>query len=135
MPKVASLHGMWKGTGREELVVDGKLIVDTFQIHEIVTRNAFGVSSPSDERHSYHSDQAAGAANSGLWIKASYSNHLCLFNAIRRSIGDLLVVHAARPIRKGEELNIAYSGDVAAYDERQHEMKMVWGFRCSCALC
>lgn len=102
-------------------------VVDTFQVHNIVQRNAFGLIPESD-------DEDVSNATTGMWARASYMNHSCLANSIKDFAGDLIVVRAARHIRTGEEITHAYdeNGD---YDARQAALQRTWGFICTCKLC
>ncbi len=43
--------------------------------------------------------------------------------------------HAARDIRAGEELTIAYIDPLAARAARQAQLRGAWGFACGCAQC
>ncbi|XP_057777201.1 methyltransferase FGSG_00040 [Salvia miltiorrhiza] len=70
----------------------------------------------------------------GLWILASFINHSCDPNVRRLHVGDHMVVHAARDVKAGEELTLAYF-DVLAPREKRREMADNWGFVCRCKRC
>ncbi|KAL1569917.1 methyltransferase [Salvia divinorum] len=70
----------------------------------------------------------------GLWILASFINHSCDPNVRRVHVGDYMVVHAARDVKAGEELTLAYF-DVLAPREKRREMADNWGFVCGCKRC
>ncbi|KAI0063076.1 SET domain-containing protein [Artomyces pyxidatus] len=44
-------------------------------------------------------------------------------------------VRANRPIKKGEEVTIAYTNIYQPYDERQRSLKTSWRFSCACVVC
>jgi hypothetical protein len=116
---VMDLFGDWEGGegGGVDRTADGP-VVDAFQVHDIVARNAFGM----------------GEVGAGLWVRAAYINHSCIPSAEREFIGDLMVLRATRDIATGEEILHGYdqSGD---YDARQQALLTTWGFECLCALC
>jgi hypothetical protein len=88
------LHGDLNVLGNDVAEIDGVSVVDTYQVHDIVARNAFQLGGP-EERESFCS---------GVYIRSSYINHSCVPNASRDTVGDLLLVHAIKSIAKGEEV-------------------------------
>lgn len=137
--KFVALHGDHEGVGKTNVFADGKPVVDTFQILDIVAKNSFGCSIPSDRQANEafgfaKSGNTAGCGDCGVWCHASYMNHSCLANSNRVFIGDLLLLRAERPIAAGEEITLAYCG---VPDDMERTAKMIepWGFQCSCALC
>lgn len=70
----------------------------------------------------------------GLWILASFINHSCDPNVRRVHVGDHVIVHAARDLKAGEELTLAYF-DVLTPREKRREMADNWGFVCGCKRC
>lgn len=73
--ELADLSGVWSGIGKQQCIVDGRNIVDTFQIQDIVSRNGFGL--PSSSMNGDDSGNAL-AHSGGIWIRPSYINHSCL---------------------------------------------------------
>lgn len=128
-PKVLALDsGAYSGLGGSGAVLTAEgPIVDTFQLHNIVQRNAFGLG-PQTE------DEDVSNATTGLWAYASYLNHSCVANSVKDFAGDLIVLRASRAIRAGEEITHTYdeSGD---YDARAASLQRTWGFACKCKLC
>ncbi|KAK4149167.1 SET domain-containing protein [Chaetomidium leptoderma] len=126
---VMGLFGDWQGgggEGRDDVFgTDDGPVVDVFRVHDIVSRNAFGVGGK---------DGGGGGQSAGLWIRAAYINHSCIPNTEREFIGDLMVVRATKRIAAGEEIVHSYdeSGD---YKTRQQALMTTWGFECGCALC
>ena len=54
---------------------------------------------------------------------------------MKESVGDLMVLRAARPISAGEEITHSYDAS-SDYDVRGAAALMnTWGFKCTCALC
>lgn len=130
--KVMDLYGDYQGLGKQLIVRDSHPIIDTFQIHDIVARNAFATGpaySGDDIR-----DVEDRHESTGLWITASYLNHSCVPNAKRDLLGDLMVLRATRSIDAREEITHSYyeSSDIEA---RSAALMKTWGFTCDCALC
>ncbi|OAA60161.1 TPR domain protein [Cordyceps fumosorosea ARSEF 2679] len=126
--KILSLDsGAYHGVGAAGASTAEGPVVDAFQVHHVVQRNAFGLGPQSD-------DEDVTNATTGLWARASRLNHACAANSVKDFAGDLLVLRAARMIRAGEEITHTYdeNGD---HDARQAALQKTWGFRCGCALC
>jgi tetratricopeptide (TPR) repeat protein len=120
------LYGDHNVLGNEIAENDGVSVVDAYQVHDIVARNAFGLGDPH-RKQDY---------SSGIYIRSSYINHSCVPNSRRDTIGDLLLLHATRPIAMGEEISICYLGDeLESYASRKESTKYMWNFQCECALC
>ncbi|KAK7432934.1 hypothetical protein QQZ08_000405 [Neonectria magnoliae] len=125
--KVLDLFGDYTGLGPKLLERDGIPIIDTFQIHDIIQRNAFGTG-PQTE------DEDVSNASTGLWIRASYINHSCVPNTKKDYIGDLMILRATRRIPAGDEITHAYD-ESSDYDARATALHKTWGFKCRCPLC
>jgi tetratricopeptide (TPR) repeat protein len=130
--KVMDLYGDYRGLGKQLIMGDSGPVIDAFQVHDIVARNAFGTGLESSGGHSR--EENAINASTGLWILASYINHSCIPNAKREYLGDLMVLHATRPIGAGEEIMHSYD-ECSDYDVRTAALMNTWGFTCTCALC
>jgi tetratricopeptide (TPR) repeat protein len=76
---------------------------------------------------------------SGLWIFPSYFNHSCVSNSIKIFLGDLLIIHALKDIKKDEEITIRYSPsgytNLINYAERSDITSRLYNFKCDCQLC
>ncbi|RIA92348.1 hypothetical protein C1645_765374 [Glomus cerebriforme] len=71
----------------------------------------------------------------GLWILPSYFNHSCVDKNVKLFfLGDLLFIRSLRPISKGEELIISYTGCSSNYEIRSRYLQSV-GIDCQCRLC
>lgn len=128
--KVMDLYGDYRGIDKQVTIPD--VVVDTFQVHDIVSRNAFGPGSVSSRPQ--HQEEGSSNSSAGLWVLASYANHSCVPNAEKESIGDLMVLRATRPISAGDEITHSY--DVSSnYDSRVGTLMNTWGFICDCSLC
>ncbi|KAF2219349.1 hypothetical protein BDZ85DRAFT_206315 [Elsinoe ampelina] len=127
-PKVLGLYSSYPGLGPDPVSDErGELVVDAFQIADIVGKNAFAsttsLSALEDPR----------TAATGLWTIASHANHSCLSNVKREMLGDLLVLTALNDLDEGVEVLHPYvQGDL---EEREAELQRTWGFRCTCSLC
>lgn len=125
--KVLDLFGDYEGLGKKRHEADGSPVIDTFQIHDIVQRNAFGPGKQNE-------DEDISNASTGLWIRAAYINHSCIPNARLSYAGDLMVIRATRRIRAGEEIVHPYD-ESSDYDARAEMLQRTWGFKCKCKLC
>ncbi|KAL6407529.1 TPR domain-containing protein [Ilyonectria robusta] len=125
--KVLDLFGDCTGLGNKLLERDGGPIIDTFQIHDIIQRNAFGLGQQTE-------DEDISNASTGLWIRASYINHSCVPNTKKDYIGDLMILRATHYITGGEEITHAYD-ESSDYEARTAALHKNWGFKCWCALC
>lgn len=117
-----NLHRVQESYETQLEEVDGCAVADTFQVHDMLARNAFG--SPREQEDHF----------SGVWIRSAYINHSCIPNAERGLVGDMMLVHATRPIKQGEEISLSYTG----FDEdycRAYALESSWGFKCDCPLC
>ncbi|KAK5107823.1 hypothetical protein LTR62_000637 [Meristemomyces frigidus] len=133
IPKVMDLDGGSPSTPNSDTSpepgAENNTVVNTFHLHDIVTLNAFALSS-----HTPSDSEKQKEASTGLWPHAAYINHSCTPNIAPEFLGDLLLFHATRPIKAGEELFHCYNA-TRDYDARQAALKTTWGFRCKCALC
>ena len=128
--KATSLFGDHAGLGTQVLIKDGAPVIDTFQIHDIVSRNAFG----PGESFASKQQQDGRKASTGLWVRSAYINHSCVPNAAKDSVGDLMVFRATRDIAAGEEITHCYSEAIDLKD-RAANLRTTWGFECDCKLC
>ncbi|KAF5671585.1 n-lysine methyltransferase SMYD2 [Fusarium denticulatum] len=125
--KVLSLHGDYRGLGAKLHKVDGSPVIDTFQVHDIIQRNAFGLGQQTE-------DEDVSNASTGLWIRASYINHSCMPNTKKDFVGDLIIFRAIRRIAAGEEITHAYD-ESSGYEARKANIRRTWDFECRCQLC
>jgi hypothetical protein len=102
------------------------------------TYNSFGIRSLDDEGVEFF--------GYGVWPSASYFNHSCGPNLVRRRDGRAWVFSAGRDIKAGEQLYISYvnggtselcssSGGVVGWKDRAGLLKKTWGFDCVCQKC
>lgn len=124
---VQALFGDHKGVDRSLTMDDNGPVIDTFQIHDIICRNAF---SPGPQ----FGEEDVRKASAGLWIRASYMNHSCIANTEREFVGDLMVVRASKNIKAGDEITHIYN-DSRDVDVRAESLMQTWGFTCSCRRC
>ncbi len=124
---VMGLYGDWQGDG--QIVPKGAEgpIVDVFRVHDIMSRNAFGLGGQFGE-------EDARNASTGLWVYASYTNHSCIPNARKENIGDFMIFRATKAIAKDEEIFHSYNLSLD-FDTRQAAFMNTWGFECDCGLC
>lgn len=74
---------------------------------------------------------STGPTSSGIFLRASLFNHSCAANAVNAFVGDLIIIHASKNIKKGEEITIAYTPREPNFQKKLEE----WGFVCTCAHC
>ena len=132
--KVTDLFGDYGGIGNQIIIRDSEVVIDTFQIHDIVTRNAFGLRPVDIGTRTEREDADSGDASTAFWVLAAYINHSCIPNATKDSIGDFFILRAIQPIQAGEEITHSYDAS-SDYDARSAALMTTWGFRCTCALC
>ncbi|OTB03195.1 hypothetical protein M426DRAFT_321984 [Hypoxylon sp. CI-4A] len=125
--RVFGLYGDYQGDGKNVSTTEDGSVVDTFRVHDIMSRNAFGPGSQFGE-------DGARNASTGLWIWAAYINHSCIANVKKEYVGDLMVVRAIQLIKAGDELFHSYD-ESSDYEARQTALTTTWGFECDCALC
>ncbi|EOO01123.1 putative tpr domain-containing protein [Phaeoacremonium minimum UCRPA7] len=125
--KFLDTFGDYKGLGNKLRECDGEPLIDTFQVHDQVQRNAFGTGQQTE-------DEDVSNASTGFWLWASYTNHSCVPNAKKDHVGDLLIIRATRKIAAGEEITHSYD-ESSDYEARTASLQRTWGFKCRCALC
>ena len=125
--RIMKLYGDYRSDGKSVYKTEDGPVVDTFRIHDIVSRNAFGPGSQ-------YGEETARKPSSGLWIWAAYINHSCIANVRKEFVGDLMMLRAARLITAGEEIFISYN-EATDYDVRKMALMTTWGFECNCLLC
>lgn len=107
----------------------------------ILSTNAFGgLCKPHDEI----SGNKMAQVNTGsgyeynLFLLTSYINHSCIPNLAKLSKGNLAIVKAIQPIKKGQQLFITYLNDEQVKMNgklRNDVLDSKYGFRCGCELC
>ncbi|KAF1971836.1 SET domain-containing protein [Bimuria novae-zelandiae CBS 107.79] len=125
--RVMDLFGDYEGDGQNIFHNEDGPIVDTFRIHDIVSRNGFGLGNQ-------YGEEGARNASTGLCTWAAYINHSCIANTTKDFVGDLMVLRASRALNAGEEVFISYD-ESSDYEARQAALKTTWGFECNCPLC
>ena len=144
---VMSLGGSYEGLGDEEIIADGGRAIDAFQLHDIITRNSFCIPNPpgpgvgSENWGVYRlqstvPEQQSLPQNAAIFCQAALINHSCMPNVEKRFIGDLILIRAARPIKKGEEILLNYAPEsYKDIRERERSFRRTWQFSCDCGLC
>jgi tetratricopeptide (TPR) repeat protein len=125
--KVMNLFGDYSGDGKDVFQTEDGPVVDTFRVHDIVSRNAFGAGNQ-------YGEEDAKRASTGLWVRAAYANHSCFPNVKKECMGDLMLLRATQAIKAGTELFHSYD-ESSDYDTRQAALMATWGFECNCGLC
>ena len=112
--------------------VDGATVIDTFRATAIAEVNCYGArSAPTSKVRT----KRGPSESVGVWLRASHMNHACDANAFRAFIGDIMVVHACRDIKAGDEILISYINPEMDGRLTQDSTKKTWGFVCDCAIC
>lgn len=94
--------------------------------------NSFGIRSLEDEGSEFF--------GYGVWPSASYFNHSCEPNVLKKRVGRTWVFEAQRQIMADEELSISYLGAPGEEKtlntiERRSRLEKTWGFVCICQRC
>lgn len=138
IPKVNQLQSKHVGLGDECLIVDGKPVVDVFQIHDILFENKMRV--PDGGKISTTREFGIGVVqeedweiSGALWDMGSRINHECLANVHKVFIGDIMLLRAVRPLKAGEEITLSYINPLE--EKRRDYLQAIWGIDCQCALC
>ncbi|KAH8725331.1 hypothetical protein GQ44DRAFT_749719 [Phaeosphaeriaceae sp. PMI808] len=119
--------------------IDGKPIVDTFLVEQIMSFNVFGCPRSSLVTHkalrTSKSKEPTAYSSCGIWTQASYINHSCTSNARRSFIGDMMIVRATQDLEPGTEITFWYKGPEDDDPKRSQEGLKNWNFVCDCAIC
>ncbi|KAI4730871.1 hypothetical protein E4T49_01289 [Aureobasidium sp. EXF-10728] len=118
-------------------IIDGNLVVDTFKVSKILDLNGFSYT-VGRESQAYGTSAMmtkTSPKSTGLWIHIANANHACLANAVRSFVGDMIILRAAKEIKKGEEITISYQRPAPLLGDRQKVLFGSWGFHCDCLLC
>ncbi|XP_057844707.2 methyltransferase FGSG_00040 [Cryptomeria japonica] len=67
----------------------------------------------------------------GVWLLPSFINHSCSPNAARINEGEIIRIHATRPIKEGQEITIPYFNVLLPYTFR-HKLCNTFRFGCVC---
>ncbi|GLJ25755.1 hypothetical protein SUGI_0493130 [Cryptomeria japonica] len=104
------------------------------RIRNIVSLNSFGGEYKKFTGEGPENAEPLGFT--GLWLLPSFINHSCLPNATGLHVGKAMFLHAAKPIKKGEEITISYF-DALLPQSRREKICGAWGFdRCmKCRRC
>lgn len=138
--RVMELYGDYRGIedvpDHEEVHPDdNSSVVDVFRVHDIVSRNAFGLG-PSPRNAGKPEAEVDGVGiSTGLWVRAARINHSCVPNTEKEFVGDMMLVRAKRPISAGEEILHSYVDETSTYKARKEALMTTWGFECGCGLC
>ncbi|KAF1350508.1 hypothetical protein EJ07DRAFT_159641 [Lizonia empirigonia] len=136
-PSFTTLHpGAYKPTSTT--AVDGRPVVDTFLVEQIMSFNVFGCpqSSLTTHRNSItdKSNKATAYHSCGIWTQASFINHSCTSNARRSFIGDMMIVRATQDLEPGTEITFWYQIPEGDPKKMQEKLRN-WQFTCTCAIC
>ncbi|KAK4495362.1 hypothetical protein PRZ48_013693 [Zasmidium cellare] len=138
--RLSNLLSLLPDTSQKDIVkgdtIEGNNVLDVFQIHDLMSQHVWTCEVPSKSQAGKDFGFAAchNQQNGGIWLRASMMNHSCLPNSSAVHIGDLLVVRATKPIKKGDEILVQYRND-AEFEQRQAALDGAWGFTCSCPRC
>lgn len=137
--RVMELYGDYRGEdapSHEEVhPEDNSAVVDVFRVHDIVSRNAFGLGPPPRNVGMPEAEAGEMGVSTGLWVRAARINHSCVPNTEKEFVGDMMLVRAKRSISAGEEILHSYVDERSSYKARQEALVTTWGFECGCGLC
>lgn len=138
--RVMELCGDYRGSedvtpDHEVYPDDNSSVVDVFCVHDIVSRNAFGLGPPPPNAGKPEAEVDGMGISTGLWVRAARINHSCVPNTEKEFVGDMMLVRAKRPISAGEEILHSYVDERSTYKARKEALMTTWGFECGCGLC
>ncbi|OAL40158.1 hypothetical protein AYO20_00578 [Fonsecaea nubica] len=114
---------------------------DSHRAQDIAGANAFEIRLDGKQGSNPEASAAdmpgSGTAHLAVIPEASRMNHDCAPNAVFYINASTLahVVRATRPIRKGEEITIAYTNPLAPRAVRQKYLSDAFHFTCTCSRC
>ncbi|KAI5194227.1 SET domain-containing protein [Aureobasidium subglaciale] len=137
-PELLNLYGGASYTdGFVALNVDGNIVLDVFQVLQIIDHNVYSFEAGhahmpyGTNQHSSNEERESA----GLYKHASYVNHGCINNSSRSMTGDIMIVRANQDISKGTEITTSYLTPSVGEPNRNAELKRTWFFDCDCSLC
>jgi hypothetical protein len=71
----------------------------------------------------------------GIYPLAAMINHSCEANAVRVFCGDVMIVHALKPLAEGQEIVWSYLPATLPYEERSSVIQTQFDFVCQCHRC
>ncbi|KAI0126164.1 hypothetical protein BJ170DRAFT_685405 [Xylariales sp. AK1849] len=129
-------------------VIDGQTLASSFLVQRVLEINSFALPPlrTSDLQMSLLKQSSAVVTNdfdprasenrsSGLFTHASLINHACIANDVRSFVGDLMVIRAAKDIKKGDEITLAYRNRGADEVAFHAGLEQDYGFTCQCPIC
>ncbi|BGP36476.1 hypothetical protein JCM10449v2_000377 [Rhodotorula kratochvilovae] len=103
---------------------------DITRVENVCIVNSFGLTMPEEA-----TPTALQRDSSGFFLGSSLFNHSCCPNAQWRCFGDVQVIRACAPIKRGEECFIAYIPAEAPQKTRDGVLKVHFPAGCSCTYC
>jgi hypothetical protein len=132
-PQLAKqIYSLYPGREYDRNEKINEFIIDISRVEQIQKFNSFAVENYIDILKG--KNRSMGEKESGLWLFPSFFNHSCINNTSRIVLGDLLLLHAKRDIKKNEEITVNYFG-IGNYSERMKSAKEGYNFKCDCSLC
>jgi hypothetical protein len=116
-------------------------------LRQIIRRNAFGPDFRTfdyiERRWRHDPADATDTGDSffkptrllGVYPLAAMLNHSCVPNAVRVFSGEIMVAHASKNIKAGEEIVWSYLPPTQPYPVRSATLKNHYGFECACERC
>ncbi|KAH7725847.1 TPR domain protein [Aphelenchoides avenae] len=128
----ASVYSLWAGEEYSREDAPSTQCIDTARIHKICQLNSFNIDAPLPVTDG--NTQVEAEKRSTIHVLPAFVNHSCVGNAYRAFYGDVLVGHAIRDIKKGEEITWSYVEGEQPLEAREESLRH-YGFRCECELC
>ncbi|KAK8062224.1 hypothetical protein PG997_014321 [Apiospora hydei] len=126
---------IWSGE-----LVDGRPAIDCFAVHRAVHTSAYTMDAlhSRDAHFDIENWGTQRLKHSGLWRYISIINHACDANSVRSYMGDFMIVRAAKDIKEGDEITLAYNNSRVVHGDAmklQAELEAKYAFRCQCTVC
>lgn len=132
--KYLDLHDGGDHKTKKPVLVNGSLVIDTFEVHAISQYNGFGCPSVKSSIFSEEIPSSDISDSTGEWLQASYINHACIGNASRAFIGDMMILRATKNIQAGDEILHPYCPTNEPFLIRKQKLAF-YKFACDCKLC
>lgn len=137
--RVLSLYDGGYSPKPTNILVDGRVPVDTFQVQAALELNGFGCPPLTTVAQADTTSEGPNGqvtrGSTGAWIMAALMNHDCIGNAQRAFIGDMMIVHSTKDIAKDEEILQRYKNPDDDNAEFRKNLSQSWNFTCKCRLC
>jgi hypothetical protein len=116
--------------------VDERIPARLLRARNIVGNNVFKLMDwDKVSKEDVISDRRLPEVGRALYLLGSLINHSCDANSAAIAIDRRLAILARKPVKKGDEITIAYGNRAPTTTRQQYHLLRTYGFTCRCALC